>query len=114
MRTVVAGITVFFATASGVYADEPVRFASQLDKINYAIGVETARNFISNGITLKPDMLQKGVNDVVSGNHLLMSEKELRSVLISVQSDLRRKRSADKQAAEAEIKSKPALQNSSP
>lgn len=86
--------------ASAVCAGETEQFTSATDKISYAVGVETARNFIIQGIKLNPDMLRKGMDDVISGKSISLSEKELRNIIISVQSDVRRKRSADKLAAE--------------
>ena len=86
--------------ASAACAGETAQFTSATDKISYAVGVESARNFIIQGIKLNPDMLRKGMEDVISGKTISLSEKELRNIIISVQSDVRRKRSADKLAAE--------------
>ncbi|GFE60418.1 FKBP-type peptidyl-prolyl cis-trans isomerase N-terminal domain-containing protein [Geobacter sp. AOG2] len=74
-------------------------FKSSNDKIQYAIGVEVARNFKNQGMILDLDMVIKGMRDGLSGGQLLVSEKELRGILISVQSDIRRKQSLSKREA---------------
>ncbi|WP_168206039.1 FKBP-type peptidyl-prolyl cis-trans isomerase N-terminal domain-containing protein [Geobacter sp. FeAm09] len=74
------------------------------DKIQYAIGVEVARNFKNQGLDLDLEMVAKGMRDGLSGGELLVSEKELRSILISVQSDIRRRQSLVKQGAAGDRK----------
>jgi FKBP-type peptidyl-prolyl cis-trans isomerase FklB len=81
-----------------VYAEEAKTLSSPKGKLNYAIGVEIARNYKSRGIDIDLDMVTRGMKDGVSGEKLLLSEKELRNILISVQSDLRRKQSAAKRS----------------
>lgn len=74
--------------------EQPLTSAS--DKTQYAIGVEVARNFKNQGLKLDPEMVMKGIRDGLSGGKLLLSEKELRNILISIQSDIRRKQSMAK------------------
>lgn len=80
------------------YAEETKTLNSPKEKLNYAIGVEIARNYKSRGIDIDLDMVTRGLKDGVSSEKLLLSEKELRNILISVQSDLRRKQSAAKRS----------------
>ena len=45
------------------------------------------------------DLVMKGMMDGLSNKKLMVSENELRGILISVQSDIRRKRSFPKKAS---------------
>jgi FKBP-type peptidyl-prolyl cis-trans isomerase FklB len=85
------------------HAEEQV-FKSPKDKINYAIGAEVARNYKNQGLELNPDMVMKGMRDALSGGKLLVPEKELRAVLIAVQSEIRRKQSSSPKPVSAESK----------
>jgi FKBP-type peptidyl-prolyl cis-trans isomerase FklB len=80
------------------YSEESQIFRTPTEKVNYAIGVEIASNYKSQGIDLDLEMVVKGLKDGVTGGKLLIPEKELRNILISVQSDLRRKRSVAKRS----------------
>jgi hypothetical protein len=81
------------------YAGQDGTFKSPSDKIPYAIGIEIARNFKNNGMDLDVDLVVKGLRDGLAGEKLLVSENELRGILISVQSDIRRKRSQAKRGS---------------
>ncbi|WP_191965601.1 FKBP-type peptidyl-prolyl cis-trans isomerase N-terminal domain-containing protein [Oryzomonas sagensis] len=95
------GICLIAAPSRG---EERQRFNSPGDKIQYAIGVEVARNFKNQGLELNLDLVTKGMRDALSGEKLLVSEKELRSILISVQSDIRRKQSLARRGGAGEKK----------
>jgi hypothetical protein len=92
----------FIATAS--HGEDRQQLNSSGEKIQYAIGVEIARNFKNQGVELNLDMVMKGMQDGLSGDKLLLSEKELRGILISVQSDIRRKQSLVKQGGAVDKK----------
>ncbi len=79
-------------------AEGPDALTDYKEKVSYAIGVETVRNFKNKGVDFDLDMVLKGMKDGLAGTGTLISEKELRSVLISVQSELRRKQSAANKA----------------
>lgn len=95
----IAGLCLLFSQAG---AEELPAFRSPKDKINYAIGAEIARNYKNQGMELDTDMVMKGMRDAISGGKLLISEKELRGILISVQSDIRRKQSLSKKTETAD------------
>ena len=84
--------------ASQVCAQELQSFRSPMDKVNYGIGVEVARNFKNQGIEVDPDLLIKGLKDGLSGN-VQIPEKELRNIMTAFQNELRQKQSATKKFA---------------
>ncbi|WP_188055336.1 FKBP-type peptidyl-prolyl cis-trans isomerase N-terminal domain-containing protein [Oryzomonas rubra] len=98
---ILTGICLIAAPSHG---EERQQLNSSGDKIQYAIGVEVARNFKNQGLELNLDLVTKGMRDVLSGEKLLVSEKELRSILISVQSDIRRKQSLARQGVTGDKK----------
>lgn len=86
-------------TASG--ADAPP-FKTDQDKINYGIGVQIARNFKSQGVEINPDMVMRGLKDAVSGEKLLIPEKELRKMMMAFQNELRERQAAARRATALE------------
>jgi len=87
------------AVAFQAQAEESRTLKTQLDLVNYGIGVETARNLKNSGLTVDVDLLIKGLKDGLSGGVLLVSEKELRGSIVSFQSELRRKQALGKKLA---------------
>lgn len=87
-------------------AEETQVFKSPMDKVNYGIGVEVARNFKNQGIEVDLDMVIKGLKDGLSGEKLLISEKELRKTMTAFQSELRQKQAVTKKFAGMDNKKK--------
>ncbi|TWJ33596.1 FKBP-type peptidyl-prolyl cis-trans isomerase N-terminal domain-containing protein [Geobacter argillaceus] len=82
-----------------VNAQEQQVFKNSMDRLNYGIGVETARNLKNQGVDVNLDLLIQGVKDGLSGRPLLVSEKELRGSIVSFQSELRRRQAVSKRLA---------------
>lgn len=82
-----------------VNAQELQVFKNPMDRLNYSIGVETARNLKNQGVDVNMDLLIQGVKDGLSGRPLLVSEKELRGSIVSFQSELRRRQAVSKRLA---------------
>ena len=92
--------------ASWANAEEQTVFSRPMDKLNYGIGVETARNLRNQGVDVNLDLLIRGLKDGLSGGALLVSEKELRGTVVSFQSELRRRQAVSrKQAAMSALSS---------
>ena len=88
--------SIFFLAVPAFSGEQPV-LKTPKDKINYSIGVSTIRNFkqYGTGNDMDLDMIVKGMKDELAEKPLLMSEKELRSVLTAVQTKIiQRKRTA--------------------
>jgi FKBP-type peptidyl-prolyl cis-trans isomerase FklB len=71
--------------------------ATLKDKTSYATGVMTARNLMRNDVPFDLDLMIQGLRDGVAGGAIRISEKELKLVLQSMQSDIQRKLSNDRQ-----------------
>jgi FKBP-type peptidyl-prolyl cis-trans isomerase len=87
-------------TAGGAAAGEPEKAgAGELktlktneEKVSYALGVETGRNFKRQGIEVNPDILARGIKDALKGDKLLMNDEDLLVTLNSFAAELRNKR----------------------
>jgi hypothetical protein len=96
MNCMVALAVVFLA--SWTFAGELPVLKTQMDKVNYSIGVSTIRNFkqYRSGSDIDLDMVIKGMKDELSGEKLLISEKELRAALTAVQTEIMQKKRTDR------------------
>ncbi len=99
MRLVVkmAWVTILFALQAN--AQEQQVLKTPMERLNYGIGVETARNLKSQGVDVNLDLLIQGLKHGLSGGPLLLSEKELRGSMIAFQSELRRRKAVSKKMA---------------
>ena len=61
------------------------------DKASYAVGVDMARNLKRQGLDVDLDLMIRGLKDGLSGEKLIIPEKEFRQALINVQTVARRK-----------------------
>jgi len=73
------------------------------DKASYAVGVDLARTLKRQGMEVELDRLVRGLQDGLSGEKLLIPEKEFRQVLINVQTVVRRKQAQYRGHTAAEI-----------
>ncbi|MEI6786119.1 MAG: FKBP-type peptidyl-prolyl cis-trans isomerase N-terminal domain-containing protein [Verrucomicrobiota bacterium] len=73
------------------------------DKASYAIGVDLARTLKRQGMEVEVDRLVRGLQDGLSGEKLLISEKEFRQVLVNVQAGVRQKQAVYRGRTVAEI-----------
>lgn len=80
---------LFFTLQAG--AQEESVPQNQKDKISYSVGVSVAKNFQQQGVEIDPDVMMKGVKDVLTGNKLLLTEDQLRTTLNAYQEELREK-----------------------
>jgi FKBP-type peptidyl-prolyl cis-trans isomerase FklB len=65
--------------------------------MSYATGVMTARQLIKNDVPFDFDIMIQGLRDGIAGGEIRMSEKELKIVLQSMQADITKKLSNDRQ-----------------
>jgi UDP-GlcNAc:undecaprenyl-phosphate/decaprenyl-phosphate GlcNAc-1-phosphate transferase len=101
LRTVVRclavlGVGLMAATAGA--GEEPL-LKTQKEKVSYELGVDVARDIQRRGIEIDADLVMKGFRDALSGQKLLMSEKELRNTRTAVQYELRNKAIHDRRIA---------------
>ena len=77
--------------ASPAAKPKPVALTTQQDKISYAIGMNMAKTLQRQSLQVEPDLLVKGLKDVLTGNKPLLTEDEARTTLTTLQNDMRAK-----------------------
>ena len=78
---------------------EEVALKTQKEMLSYGIGVSVARNFRKQQTDVDMAMLMKGLKDGLSGEKLLMPERDLRKVMNAYQVEARQKALADRRMA---------------
>jgi hypothetical protein len=91
MKTVLKSMVVLGLAllAAQVGSGESSAFMTPRDEMSYAVGVDMARNFKSQGVDLGLDDLVTGLKDVFSGEKLLMTEVDLREAMNAYQKELK-------------------------
>ncbi len=74
--------------SAGALAGEVSPFKDQKEQDSYAIGAQTGRTLKKDNVEIDVEMLIRGLRDGLSGERMLVSEKELRSVMTRVQQEL--------------------------
>lgn len=97
---------VFVFVASQANGEEAPVLKTQKEVLSYGIGVNIAKSFKRNEVEFDHDLLMRGLKDALSGERLLMPEKELRKAMNSFQGELRRKEAAAHREAAVENKAK--------
>lgn len=82
-----------------VSAQEPLALKTQRDKVSYTLGVEVARSFQSQGIAVDPNLVVKGLTDVLAGEKLLMTDGDLSATLSAFQQEMRQKQAQARSVA---------------
>lgn len=76
------------------------------DKESYGVGVAIARNLKRQGFAVEQEEVVKGLTDELSGGKLLLSEDDLRAIMVSLQTEVRQKQEQATKAAAEENKKK--------
>lgn len=87
MRAYLALLVCTLLAASPVLAEEKTELKTQKEKQSYAIGYDMGSNLKKNGIEIDPDILIKGLKDVMSGNKPLQTEQESKDAIATMQKE---------------------------
>jgi FKBP-type peptidyl-prolyl cis-trans isomerase len=99
----VLGVGLLAAQAS---AQDVAALKTQKDKVSYGIGVDMARNLKRQGMEVEQDGLVKGLRDELSGAKLLISEDDLHTVMVALQTEVRQKQEQAMKIASEDNKKK--------
>lgn len=83
-----------------------VPLTTDVDKISYSIGVDLGKNIKKQGIEMNAAVLAKGIEDGMTDATLLLTDQEMKDVLMKFQKDLMAKRTAQYDKSSAENKAK--------
>jgi FKBP-type peptidyl-prolyl cis-trans isomerase FklB len=67
------------------------------DKLSYSIGMNIGKSLKRDNVDVDPDLLLRGVKDVLGGGTPLMTDEEAQSTLNGLQADLRKKQEQEAQ-----------------
>lgn len=87
-------------------AEEMPVLKTQKEMVSYGIGVNIAKSFKKDDVEFDMDLLVRGMKDGLSGDRLLMPERDIRKVMNAFQGELRRKEMANHQVQAEENKKK--------
>lgn len=74
-----------------VQAEEKGVLKSQKDKVSYIIGMDIGTNLKRQSVDINPDVLLKGVKDVLSNNKPLLTEQEISETMAAFQKEMKTK-----------------------
>ena len=83
MRNVLIFLLLFVFTASLAGAED--KFATDKEKLSYAIGMSIGFNMQEQGVDVEPSALAKGLESTLSGTETLLSQEEMIQVLSAYQ-----------------------------
>ena len=86
------------APAKAEQTQSNAAFKSEKEKVSYAIGMNVGKNLQRGSIEVDPAMLMKGLQDTLAGKTLL-TEQEAQTVLMQLQTDMRKKQEEKMQQA---------------
>jgi len=79
--------------ANQVIAGENLVLKNQKDKVSYIIGIDIGKNLKNQSIDIDPDILARGIKDVISGKKPLMTEQEVQETTAAFQKEMTAKQS---------------------
>jgi FKBP-type peptidyl-prolyl cis-trans isomerase FklB len=95
LRSVALAVALLFF-ASGLYAAEPVTLKTPKDKLSYIIGVQIGNDLKSQSIDVDPSLVNKGIQDSMSGNKLLIGDQEAKDIIGAYQKERATKMAEEK------------------
>lgn len=81
--------------AAALFAQEDPMIKDETDRINYSLGYQIGGDFKRQGVQISPELLVKGIQDVLTDADPMMTPEEMNRTLV----ELKRKIVADQQAA---------------
>lgn len=75
------------------YAADKSDLKTQKDKVSYSIGLDIGRNLKDQSIEVDPKLLSQGIQDAISGKHLLTDE-EIQGVMATFRQEMQAKAAA--------------------
>jgi len=82
----VLALALFFSAVS-LYAGEEVTLKTQKDKLSYVIGVQVGKDLKNQSIDVDPALVNKGLQDSILGNKLLMTDQETKDFIAAYQKE---------------------------
>ncbi len=88
----VLGILLLAFNAS---AEDQMSLKDKKEKLSYGLGADLAKNLKSQSIDVDPDIVARGMKDVLGGGKTLMSEEEIRNTLTALRQEIMAKQALE-------------------
>ncbi len=95
MRFVSIAVLGILLVATQVGAAEQTVLKSKKDKTSYVIGADLATNLKRESIDVDPDMVLRGMKDVLSGGKTLMTDEEMRATSTALRQEIMEKQAQE-------------------
>lgn len=105
MKKLLFTVCIIFFSAGLVIADEAGPLKDQKDKVSYSLGVTIGKSMKRDSIDANPDLVARGIKDVLSGEKILLTDEQMAEVFMAMQQELMTKKAeARKALAEKNLK----------
>ncbi len=81
--------------AASLTAAEPTDLKDPKDRVSYSIGMDIGNNLKRQSIEVNPDMLTKGLKDVLTGQKPELSQEEAHAAIMNLQKEMMAQRNAE-------------------
>lgn len=95
MKIKLAVVALSLVMTTAIAANEKVSLQTDTEKLSYSIGTDLGKNFKRQGIDVNPEVMAAGIKDGMGGGTLLMTEQQMKDVLMKFQKELMAKRTAE-------------------
>jgi FKBP-type peptidyl-prolyl cis-trans isomerase FklB len=75
---------------TGTKTPTPLALKTQKDKVSYAIGLNIGKSLRKDSVEVDPNIFFRGLKDALAGAKTLLTEEEMKSVMTTLQSELRK------------------------
>jgi FKBP-type peptidyl-prolyl cis-trans isomerase FklB len=89
MKNTMLALIIMTMLTGVAFAGEAIVLKNENDRLSYSYGFKIGESLKHNEVTVNPEVLAKGLQDVVSGAKPLMTEEDMRSSLQRLQDKLR-------------------------
>lgn len=103
MKILITLLGIIFLACTA-HAEENTALKTKKEKISYGIGMDVGKSLKQQELDVDPEIVSRGINDILSGNKPLMTEEEFRSFMTELKKDMMAKQM--EQRAEAGIRNK--------
>jgi FKBP-type peptidyl-prolyl cis-trans isomerase FklB len=88
MKFQIIAVLGILLLVSQISAEENLVLKNHMDKVSYIIGMDIGKNLKKQSIDVNPDILAKGIKDVLSGGKTLLTEQEVRETMAIFQKEM--------------------------
>ena len=105
MKNFVMAALIILCSAGMVIAQDATPLKEQKDKLSYSLGMTIGKSIKRDSIETNPDLVARGIKDVLTGEKILLTDEQMAEVFMTLQKDLVTKQAEERKAlAEKNLK----------